>query len=125
MIYEPDTNTKYPLAGHIGVEMMGDFNKQRPSPQQLESAVRLIAWICDQHQIDVNQIATHKDVAPKQTSCPGSDFYRYMESGEFKQWVTSVLFGKDPKIDPGPPLDGGPTVIVGEPLPATQPAKKP
>jgi hypothetical protein len=121
MAYEPDTNTKYQLAGHIGVEMMGDFNQQRPSPQQLDSCARIVAWICDQKKIDIANIATHKDVAKGQTSCPGNDFYRYMESGEFKEWVTSILQGKEPQIDPGPPLDGGPTVIVGEGLPATKP----
>jgi len=122
MAYEPDTNTKYPLAGHIGVEMMGDFNQQRPSPQQLDSCARIVAWICDQKNIDIANIATHKDVAKGQTSCPGNDFYRYIESGEFKEWVQSILQGKEPQIDPGPPLDGGPTVIVGEGLPTTQPA---
>ena len=122
MAYEPDTNTKYPLQGHIGVEMMGDFNKQRPSPQQLESAARLIAWICDQKKIDTKDIATHKDVAKGQTSCPGDDFYRYMTSGEFKQWVTRIMNGEEPQIDPGPPLENGPTVIVGQRMPATQPA---
>jgi hypothetical protein len=121
MAYEPDTNTKYPVQGHIGVELMGDFNQQRPSPQQLDSCARIVAWICDQKHIDVSQIATHKDVAPGQTSCPGDDFYRYMKSGQFKGWVTSILQGKEPNIDPGPPLVGGPTVVVGEGLPATKP----
>jgi hypothetical protein len=125
MAYEPDTNTKYPLQGHIGVEMMGDFNKQRPSPQQLESAARLIAWICDEKKIDTKDIATHKDVAKGQTSCPGDDFYRYMTSGEFKQWVTRIMNGEDPQIDPGPPLENGPTVVVGEDMPATRPATRP
>lgn len=119
MAYEPDTNTRYPLQGHIGVEMMGNFETQRVSPQQLESCVRLIAWICQEKNIDVANIATHKDVAKGQTTCPGKDFYRYMTSGQFKQWVTVVLAGKDPQIDPGPPLEGGPTAVVGA---ATQPA---
>jgi len=122
MAYEPDSNTKYPLQGHIGVEMMGDFNQQRPSPKQLESAVQLIAWICDTKKIDVANIATHKDVAKGQTSCPGDDFYRYMTSGEFKEWVARTMNGQDFQIDPGLPLENGPTVVVGEGLPATKPA---
>ena len=88
---------------------------------RLESAARLIAWICDQKKIDTKDIATHKDVAKGQTSCPGDDFYRYMTSGEFKQWVTRIMSGEEPQIDPGPPLEKGPTVVVGEGLPATQP----
>ena len=122
MAYEPDTNTKYELQGHIGVEMMGNFQTQRVSPQQLESIVHLIAWICQEKNIDPEKIAGHNDVAPKQTTCPGKDFYRYLESGQFKEWVRRKMAGKDPQIDPGPPLPGGPTVIVGA---ATQPASSP
>ena len=125
MAYEPDTNTKYPLQGHIGVEMMGNFETQRVSPQQLESAARLIAWICREKNIALENVATHRDVAPKQTTCPGKDFYRYMESGDFKTWVTRIMDGKDPQIDPGPPLQGGPTVVVGKAAtPATKPAAR-
>jgi hypothetical protein len=121
LAYEPDTNTKYPLQGHIGVEMMGNFETQRVSPQQLESCARLVAWLCDRQKIDTSQIATHRDVAPKQTTCPGKDFYRYMLDGQFKQWVQRIMAGQDPQIDPGPPLPGGPTVVVGA---TTQPATK-
>ena len=119
--YEPDSNTKYPLQGHIGVEMMGNFETQRVSPQQLESLTRLVAWLAQEKHIDLSNVATHRDVAPNQTTCPGKDFYRYMLDGQFKEWVKRVMAGKDPQIDPGPPLDGGPTVIVGA---ATQPAVK-
>ena len=122
MAYEPDTNTKYELQGHIGVEMMGNFQTQRVSPQQLESIVHLVAWICQEKNIDPEQIAGHNDVAPKQTTCPGTDFYRYLESGVFREWVRRKMRGEDPRIDPGPPLPGGPTVVVGA---ATQPATKP
>ena len=111
--YEPDSNTKYPLQGHIGVEMMGNFESQRVSPQQLESLARLVAWLCQEQHIGLDKIATHRDVAPNQTTCPGKDFYRYMQDGQFKHWVQRVLDGKDPQIDPGPPLEGGPTVVVG------------
>ena len=119
MEYEPDTNTRYELQGHIGVEMMGSFQSQRVSPQQLDSIVKLVAWICQKYNIPLDAIAGHNDVAPKQTTCPGKDFYRYLEDGQFKKWVKLTMEGKDPKIDPGPPLPGGPTVIVGQAPPAT------
>jgi hypothetical protein len=113
MDYEPDTNTKYNLQGHIGVEMMGNFQTQRVSPQQLESCVKLVAWICQEKKIDPSQIAGHKDAAPNQTTCPGKDFNRYLDGGQFREWVKQMLAGKTPKIDPGPALPGGPTVVVG------------
>ena len=112
LIYEPESNTKYPLNGNIGVEMMGNFEKQRPSPQQIESCARLTAWLCETQNIGVDHIRGHKDAAQNQTDCPGRDFYRYLESGQFKQWVTNILDGKDPKIEPGPALEGGPTEMI-------------
>lgn len=110
--FEPESNTKYDLAGNIGVEMMGNFDKQRPSRAQLKSVVELTAWLMDEHGIDINHVRTHRDAAPRQTGCPGRDFYRYFEDGKFKKWVTAVMSGKQPKINPGPPLPKGPTVLV-------------
>jgi hypothetical protein len=114
--YEPESNTKYDLAGNLGIEMMGDFEKQRPSRAQLQSAVRLTAWLMAEHEIDIDHVRTHRDAAPKQTSCPGRDFYRYFEDGKFKKWVTAVLNGRKPKINPGPPLTNppGPTELITE-----------
>jgi hypothetical protein len=120
MDYEPESNTKYDLQGHIGVELMGNFETQRPSRKQIESCVKLAAWLCQEKKIDPSQIAGHKDRAKGQTSCPGKDFYRYLESGQFIDWVKATLAGKAPEIDPGPPLEGGPTVVID--TPATQPA---
>ncbi len=110
--YEPESNTKYELAGNLGVEMMGDFNQQRPSPAQLESAVRLTAWLADEHKIAADAIRTHQDAAPGSTSCPGADFSRYFENGAFKHWVKQVQQGKQPKIAPGKPLPDGPTELI-------------
>lgn len=124
MDYEPESNTKYPLQGHIGVEMMGNFGKQRVSPKQLDSCAKLVAWICQEKNIPTTEIAGHKDRAVGQTSCPGKDFDRYLTDKQFVGWVNKILAGEDPKIDPGPPLPGGPTIVVGEAPPATEPAKK-
>lgn len=121
MEYEPESNTAYDKQGHVGVEMMGNFETQRPTPQQLESLVKLSAWLCQEKNIALSDIGGHKDRAKKQTSCPGKDFYRYLEDGTFVGWVKQALEGKPPKVEPGPPLPGGPTTVVGEPLPATQP----
>jgi hypothetical protein len=121
--FEPETNTKYSLAGNVGVELMGDFEKQRPSPAQLDSVVRLTAWLMQQHRIELEQVRTHRDAAPGQTTCPGRDFYRYLLDGQFRKWVQAVLRAEDPKIDPGPPLPAeppGPTEVITD----TRPAQK-
>jgi hypothetical protein len=106
--YEPETNTKYSVNGNIGVEMMGDFEKQRPSVEQIRSCVMITAWLCKTYRINLDHVRTHMDAAPDQTDCPGKDFYRYIKDGQFKKWVAAVMKGKKPAIEPGPPLEGGP-----------------
>jgi hypothetical protein len=109
--YEPESNTQYPLAGHLGVELMGNFEEQRPSPAQVESAVRLVAWLLAKYDLPLTAIGTHRSLAIGQTTCPGRDFARYFsgESREFQTWVSQTLRGEPPRIDLGPPLEGGPT----------------
>lgn len=106
--YEPESNTKYPLKGNICVEMMGDFNVQRPSVAQLRSCVHLTAWLRDKYHIDNAHVRTHEDAAPGQTDCPGKDFYRYFLDGQFKRWVNASMDGHSPEVIPGPALKGGP-----------------
>jgi cell wall-associated NlpC family hydrolase len=122
--YEPESNTKYELAGNIGVEMMGNFNAQRPSPQQLESCVALVAWLAQELEIDPMNIRGHKDAAPGQTDCPGTDFYRYLQDGSFNQWVMQTIRRAEANVQPGPPLPGGPTRSILD-FAATQPATAP
>jgi hypothetical protein len=118
--YEPESNTKYSLAGNIGVEMMGDFERQRPSPAQLESVVRLTTWLMQEHHIQLENVRSHRDAAPGQTSCPGRDFYRYLEDGQFKRWVAEAQAGRTLKIEPGQPLTDGPTERITDTRPTTK-----
>lgn len=93
--YEPESNTKYPLSGNIGVEMMGDFNVQPPTQEQLRSSVRVVAWLSCKHGITLDHVRGHRDAAPGQTDCPGKGFYRHLEDGGFRRWVEAVGAGKE------------------------------
>src|SRR4051812_5017209 len=104
LAYEPESNTTYPLSGNIGVEMMGNFERQRPDPRQIASCVKLTAWLCRRYDIKPDQVRGHKDAAQGQTSCPGKDFDRYLRDGQIRRWVGEILEGKAPAIEPGPPL---------------------
>lgn len=109
--YEPESNTDYELSGHLGVELMGNFEEQRPSREQLDSLVELIAWLLSEHDLSTDAIGTHASVAPGQTSCPGRDLLRYFE-GEgpaIAEWVQRVLDGQPANIELGEPLTDGPT----------------
>lgn len=113
--YEPESNTAYALKGNLGVELMGDFGTQRPSAAQLRSCVALTAWLCGTYRIDPAKVRGHKDVAPGQTTCPGPDFARYLEDGQFGAWVRATLRGEKPVIAPGPALPSGPTNPIDAP----------
>lgn len=110
--YEPESNTQYALSGNIGVELMGDFNLQRPSIAQLRSAAKLVAWLSAAHGIALARVRTHQDAAPGQTNCPGKDFRRYMNDGRFLFWVGEARDGMEPAVAPGPPLPDGPTAPI-------------
>jgi hypothetical protein len=110
--YQPESNTQYDLDGHIGVELMGNFEVQRPSLAQLKSTVALVAWLCQELKISPDQIAGHKDRAKGQTVCPGKDLARHLENGQFVGWVKDTLAGKQPDIKTGEPLPGGPTGVI-------------
>jgi hypothetical protein len=121
--YEPESNTKYLLQGNVGVELMGNFEVQRPSPQQFRSCVALVAWLCHDLHIGVDHVRGHKDAAVDQTVCPGKDFYRYLKDGEFRKWVAEALHGRRPDVKPGDPLPGGPTTQITLTIqPTTEPA---
>jgi hypothetical protein len=108
--YEPETNTTYKTAGHIGVELFGNFEVQRPSQAQLESLVKLTAWLAQQYKIPLDAIGGHKDRA--ETACPGRDLYRYFKDGQLKSWIQTAMAGKSPEIQPGPALQDGPTEVI-------------
>jgi len=125
LAYEPQSNTDYPLQGHVGVELMGNFEEQRVSPQQLKSLVALTAYLCDSLSIAPTEIAGHRDRAEKQTVCPGKDLYRYIEGGQIRGWVEKTLNGDKPDIAPLEALPGGPTDPIPTTItPATKPAGK-
>jgi len=110
--FAPDTNTNYDVKGHIGINVWGNFEVQRITQAQLESVVRLSAWLSDKYDLDVSTIASHRDIAPGQTVCPGKDYYRYIESGQMRDWISKALHGQEYKVELLPPAPDGPTEFV-------------
>jgi N-acetylmuramoyl-L-alanine amidase len=109
--YEPETNTNYDVQGHIGVQLWGNFETQRISPRQVDSVVRLVAWLSQEYGVEDALIGGHRDVA-EGTSCPGADCYRYLEDGQLLGWVNQVRDGDEPVIELGPALEDGPTEVI-------------
>ena len=110
--YEPETNTNYEVAGHLGIQVYGNFEEQRISPAQMASLVHLTAWLLDEYGFETDVIGGHKDRPGADTSCPGKDLDRYLLDGSFVGWVEATRQGEAPAIDLGPALPDGPTQMI-------------
>jgi N-acetylmuramoyl-L-alanine amidase len=67
--YVGDTNTDYDPTGHALIVLEGNFEKEQPSPKQLESLSELVAWLSTNFEIPIAEIKAHNDYAS--TACPG------------------------------------------------------
>ncbi len=112
--YEPDSNTKYPLNGVLNIELMGNFEEQRVSLEQLRATTLLITKLCRELILDPATIRGHGDAAQGQTVCPGKDFKRYIDDGTIRAWVEAELRGESPAIEEKPELKDGPTTRIAE-----------
>lgn len=110
--YLGETNTEYDTRDHALVCLWGNFGVQRCTQAQLATTVHLIAWLCQEHQIDTATIAGHRDWS-EQTSCPGTDLYGYVESGRLRDWTEALLRGETPQVEVGAQQPGGPSKFAG------------
>ena len=58
--------------------MTGNFDTERPTPEQIDSLERLLAFLCRIYDIEagVTTIEGHRDV--NATDCPGDNLYRLL-----------------------------------------------
>ena len=58
----------------IGICLVGNFEKRRPSARQLESAFALVDWLRAGHVNPKHKITVHRWVDRNHTVCPGRNF---------------------------------------------------
>lgn len=85
-----ETATEYDPSGHLLITCMGNLEEQEVAPSQLNSLIRLIAYVSRKYQIPYETIASHKDYS-RQTSCPGKNLYAYLENGYIKKSVKELI----------------------------------
>ena len=68
----------------IGICLVGNFDVERPTPAQLRSLTRLVAYLMKTYQITPNNILGHRDT--KSTDCPG----RYMNVAMVRQQAAQL-----------------------------------
>lgn len=86
---EGESNTSYDTAGHLQINLLGNFNEQDPTEEQLQSLVRLIAWAHEKYDIPTATIKAHRDFA--QTACPGEGLYRLVEEGTIREKAENLI----------------------------------
>ncbi len=89
--YPGDTNTEYDPTGHALICVMGNYENQIVSSGQLQSLIRLTAYLAARYHVPVEKIRGHKDYA--ETLCPGKDLYRYLQDGTIQRGVSALLNG--------------------------------
>lgn len=57
----------------LGICLMGNCEKDLPTPQQINTLVQLLAILCKRHSLTTKQVKGHRDLLP--TRCPGRYLY--------------------------------------------------
>ena len=82
-----DTATEYDPAGHLLFVVEGDFDKEEPTPAQLESLAQLIAW--GSMYFDAPDVGGHRDYAA--TTCPGDNLHAHLADGRLASRVAEIV----------------------------------
>ncbi|MDB5908707.1 MAG: N-acetylmuramoyl-L-alanine amidase [Massilia sp.] len=91
--YAGDTNTEYDPKGHALIEVVGNFEEVEPNQKQLDAVADLMAVLAARYRVPLEKIAGHKDYSA-QTVCPGTNLYRHLQNGYFREQVALRLAGR-------------------------------
>jgi len=60
-------------SGNVGISMIGDYTTSGPPQIQLDGVVDMVAWVHDEHGVDIDDDAVkgHREWPGQSTSCPG------------------------------------------------------
>ncbi|MBK8008606.1 MAG: N-acetylmuramoyl-L-alanine amidase [Rhizobiales bacterium] len=64
-----DTNTKYDTTGHVQVVLEGNFEIDKPTPEQVVALKRVLVWQAARWKVPISKISVHRDHTS--TACPG------------------------------------------------------
>ena len=67
----------YENEGNIGIMLMGNFEEQQPSSEQVQSLDTLVSMLCDRFQIRRERIYGHRDLG--YSVCPGRNLYPHVQ----------------------------------------------
>lgn len=70
----------------LGICLVGNFDKDEPTPQQLKSLKALIAALLERCNLPRSAVKTHQQINPIYTRCPGSHFPSSRVGKELQPW---------------------------------------
>lgn len=83
-----DTHTAYDPTGHLLICLLGNFERDKPTVEQLSSLAKLTAWALDQYKLEPKTISVHRDHAA--TACPGKNLTKWIADGELTSKVKEL-----------------------------------
>ena len=87
--YMGETNTTYDPGGHFLISIIGNYERQEPTPAQLAAIADLMAWALKEFDLPLDRIGGHYDYAT--TGCPGQHLRRHLEDGTLRRMVAERL----------------------------------
>ncbi|MEA2709025.1 MAG: peptidoglycan recognition protein [Phycisphaerales bacterium] len=77
----------------IGICLVGNFDVERPSPNQIKSLSRLVSYLMQTYRISSQNVLGHRDTKP--TDCPG----RYVNIASIRTSALAAIAGADGKAE--------------------------
>jgi hypothetical protein len=93
--YMGETNTSYDPAGHFLISIIGNYERQEPTPAQLASIADLMAWALAEFDLPLDRLGGHYHYAS--TGCPGKHLKKYLEDGTLRRMVRERLEKAPPR----------------------------
>ena len=85
-----DTNTSYDPTGHALIVVVGNYDIRAFSETQFEALAQLTAHLAREHAVPLSNIKGHKDYAPGETTCPGTNIYHHLDDGSLVRRVRKL-----------------------------------
>jgi hypothetical protein len=84
-----DTATGSDPEGHLLLVMEGNFDVSTPTPGQIESLARMVAWGSERFDVPLSEVTGHRDHAA--TLCPGAALQALIVDGSLVERAARLL----------------------------------
>ena len=84
-----ETNTSYDPRGHFLVSVIGNYERQEPTPAQISAIADLMAWALREFDLPLDRIGGHYNYTS--TGCPGQHLRKHLEDGTLRRMIAERL----------------------------------